>query len=138
MEKFLNIASQAQQADAGLETATTFSWWLLIVLFQFIIITFLLYKNRKLRLAQVNSDEFGELKSAKTSEINMTDLMNDINNSRDEYKILSRKCHPDRFQDEEEKRKADEIFQEISMHKRNHAKLSELKIRAEKELNITF
>jgi hypothetical protein len=127
-----------QEPEAALETTTNFNWWLILAIIQFITIAFLFYRNRKLKLALVNPDKFDELKVAKTSDINMTDLMDNINNSRDDYKILSRKCHPDRFQNEEDKIKADDLFQEVSLHKRNHAKLAELKIRAERELNIKF
>lgn len=68
----------------------------------------------------------------------MGNLMNSINNSSELYKELSRKCHPDRFVNSPDQKLAEEIFQEIARHKRNHEKLIALKERAIAELNIKF
>lgn len=138
MINILTVVDLSQEQEAVVETTFQMNWWLIVAIIQFIVIAFLFYKNRKLKLALVDPDKFNELRTAKTSDVDMTDLMNNINTSRDEYKDLSKKCHPDRFLDEEKKQKADELFQEISRHKRNSAKLKELKIRAEKELDIKF
>lgn len=138
MINILTVMDLSQDQEAVLETTSQMNWWLILAIIQFGAIAFLFYRNRKLKLALVDPDKFSELKTAKTADVDMTDLMNNINTSRDEYKILSRKCHPDRFQDEEKKQKADELFQEISRHKMNSAKLLELKTKAAKELNIKF
>lgn len=116
----------------------SFNWWFVIAIIEICIILFLLYKLSKGKKNALLNDKFSELKNAKSSDIDMSDLMNNINSSRDLYKQLSKKCHPDRFLDEILKAKADKIFQEISRHKRNHKRLTELQKQAEKELNIKF
>lgn len=115
-----------------------FNWWLLISVAEALVILILFYKYQKAKKENFITNNFSELKDAKKADIDMGDLMNSINGSRDLYKVLSRKCHPDRFQDEKLRNKADKIFQDISRHKRNHKKLTELQIQAENELNITF
>ncbi|MAZ72339.1 MAG: molecular chaperone DnaJ [Flavobacteriaceae bacterium] len=116
-----------------------FNWWIVFASIEFLLIVFLLIKLLKTNREQsVITNGFDELRKAKSNDIDMTNLMNSINSSRVLYKELSRKCHPDRFQDEMIKRKADIIFQDISRHKRDHTRLTELKQLAEKELNINF
>ena len=68
----------------------------------------------------------------------MNNLMDSIHNSRNLYKELSKKCHPDRFINDPKQKIAEEIFQEISENERNFEKLSLLKLRAINELNINF
>ena len=65
--------------------------------------------------------------------------MDNIYKSRLLYKKLSTSCHPDRFPANEEKRKiADELFQEISNHQRNYNKLVELQELAKLKLDINI
>ena len=78
------------------------------------------------------------MKNAKKSEIDMDNLMNSINGSKDLYKQLSRKCHPDRFINSEKQKIAEVIFQDISKHKRAYNKLLLLKKQAADQLNIKF
>lgn len=55
------------------------------------------------------------------------------------YNELKVKCHPDRFPNDEIKKKiANALFQEISKNKTNYKKLVELKERAKQELYINF
>lgn len=113
------------------------NWWLVLAVIEFGVILLLLYKFRSQK--RVEFDEtFNELKTARSSEIDMDNLMNSIHGSRDLYKELSRKCHPDRFQNEELRIKADAIFQEISKSRRDYQKLDTLKKRASLELGVTF
>ena len=59
--------------------------------------------------------------------------------SKELYDMLKVKCHPDRFSTQPELiRKATEIFALIVKNKYNYQALSELKVRAEKELFIHF
>ena len=76
--------------------------------------------------------------NSKETEIDMDSLMDSIHKSRDLYKKLSSKCHPDRFTDKEFSEKAEIIFQEITRNKRNYKKLLELKEIAQSQLNITL
>ena len=113
--------------------------WFWITVFQFILILFLSFKllrNKKnLDFSDIGK---GNLKKSQELEIDMGKLMNSINNSSDLYKELSRKCHPDRFVNSPNQELAQEIFQEIARHKRNHEKLIALRDRAISELNLRF
>lgn len=139
-----NILLQVKPDSVVAETisntdSTSFSIWLWIALFEFAIIAFLLFKLKK----KGNDLKFGDLskdkiRNAKKSEVDMNNLMNSINGSKDLYKELSRTCHPDRFINTDKQKLAEQIFQDISKYKRDFKKLTELKERAITELNINF
>lgn len=95
-----------------------------------IIIRFRL-KSKKTRHRQV-------LKEMKNQDINLNEVMLDINNSKELYKVLSRKCHPDKFINSEYHEEIEELFKEISNNKRNYSKLLELKEIASMKFNINF
>ena len=117
----------------------TTNWWFIIAMVQFAVILFLLLRLAKIRKEKLLVEQgFDPLMKAKSKDIDMDNLINSISSSKTLYTELSRKCHPDRFLDTQQKKVADELFQEISENKRNHAKLSELKERAIKDLNINF
>lgn len=139
-----NILLQIKTDSVVTETisntdSTSFSIWLWIAVFEFAVITFLLFKLKK----KENDLKFGNLskdkiRNAKMSDVDMDNLMNSINSSKDLYKKLSRTCHPDRFINSNKQKLAEEIFQDISKYKRDFKKLTELKERAITELNINF
>lgn len=119
--------------------APSFSIWFYIAIAEFVIIAFLLWRLiKKSRTHDLADASKAKIRKAKESKINMDDLMNNINRSKALYKTLSSTCHPDRFVNSDKEQLAEEIFQEISHHKRDFQKLSELKKRAEMELNINF
>lgn len=120
-------------------SGTSENYWMWIALFELGIISFLTYKLLKKRRTTFDNVGFDILNKAKDSNVDMDNLMNSINKSRTLYKQLSSKCHPDRFPSDEQKRKiADTIFQEITKNQRNYNKLLELKEKAEEQLNITI
>jgi hypothetical protein len=139
-----DILSQAKPDSVIAETisstdSSSLSLWFWIALVEFVIITFLLLRLKKER----NSPTFGDLSKgtildAKGSSVDMDNLMNSINKSKDLYKELSKSCHPDRFINSDKQKLAEGIFQEISNNKRDFNKLAELKQRAITELNINF
>ena len=113
--------------------------WFWIALIEFVMIVFLILK---LKWKQGDAN-FGDLpidkvRNAKRSDVDMNDLMESINGSKELYKKLSRVCHPDRFINSDKQKLAQEIFQEISKNKRDFKQLTALKKRAEMELNINF
>lgn len=116
---------------------TSFWFWLAIVEFVIILLLLIRLRSRKTNLAFSNAGN-DDVKNAKEKNINMDNLMDSINGSRELYKELSRKCHPDKFVNSSEQKIAEVLFQEISNNQRNFEKLSELKIRATNELNINF
>jgi hypothetical protein len=110
-----------------------------IALIELLIIIFLIYKLKSTKKIDELTDlELKNIKDSKNNTIDMDNLMNSIHNSRTLYKELIKKCHPDRFINDNKQKNAEEIFQEITKNERNYEKLSSLKLRAENELNINF
>lgn len=115
------------------------SIWFWISLVEFLIIIFfiikLLKKKNNLAFSDLSKEQ---LKKAKSTNVDMDNLMNSINGSKELYKTLSKTCHPDRFINSDKQNLAENIFQEISKNKRNYNKLIALKQRAINELNINL
>ena len=112
-------------------------FWIALVEFAVIIFLFICLRTKKSQLDFSNLP-IDKIKNAQKTDIDMNNLMNSIHGSRELYKELSAKCHPDRFINTPEQKIAEELFQEISRDKRNYEKLYQLKKRAIVELNITF
>jgi leucyl aminopeptidase len=130
-----SLAVATASSSSGLLSSTWF--WIAIV--ELFIIIFLLVRLKKKKTELAFSDlPKDKMKNAKSSLIDMDNLMNSINGSRDLYKELSKACHPDKFVNTEKQKIAEDIFQEISKDKRNFEKLLAHKERAKNELNINF
>jgi hypothetical protein len=115
------------------------SIWFWFSMVELLLIVYLIYRIKSKKVVSELTDlEIQNIKSSKNTSIDMNDLMNNIHNSRNLYKELSRKCHPDRFIGDPKHQIAEEIFQEISENERNYEKLNQLKTRAINELNINF
>lgn len=112
------------------------NYWFWIAIAEFVLILILLF----LKFKKPNSSTLEEkiLDEAKESNIDFGNLFDSINKSEELYNLLKKKCHPDRFLDPEQNKIADALFQEITKNKRNYKILLELKMDAEKQLNITF
>ncbi len=66
-------------------------------------------------------------------------MINSSFNSQQLYDELKKKCHPDRFPNDNDKNSiAINLFQEISENKNNSKRLLELKEIAEQKLQIKF
>ncbi|MGR7813784.1 hypothetical protein [Lacinutrix undariae] len=109
---------------------------LIIVVLLFFIFKISVRNNKDLEFSDIDKKKLK--KESINSGVNMGDLMDNINLSKSLYKQLSKTCHPDRFIGTDKNENAQEIFQEISNHKRDYKKLQELKLRAENELNLKF
>lgn len=111
--------------------------WFWFTIIEFGIIAFLGYKlfrnKRKYAISKTSREMIEE---ARRTDIDMSELMESINKSKDLYKKLSSLCHPDRFVNTTKQKSAENIFQEISENKRNFKELSRLSERARKELEI--
>jgi len=105
---------------------------------QFVLIIILLIIIVKKKRSAIYSEVMQKVKSSKSVNVDMDNVMNSILLSKDLFKQLSSKCHPDRFLDAELNAKANEIYQEITKNKRNYNKLLELKEIAINELKINF
>ena len=113
--------------------------WFWISIIEFLFIVFLFYrlyrKTEKLSFSDLSDDD---LKKARNEKIDMGNIVNSINMSRNLYKELSTFCHPDRFVNSPKQPIAEDIFKEVSKHKRNYKELLQLKERATKELEVLF
>jgi hypothetical protein len=135
----IHILLQIQPSGNAIQTITqTKSFindmWFWISIVEALIILFIIIKKIKTK-TNLDYDE-NIIKESKNKDIDMGNLMNSIHQSKSLYDKLKKKCHPDRFLDQELNKIADNLFQEITKNKRNYNKLLELKDTAEKELHI--
>lgn len=128
-------------------------WAVPVATFELLLIAFLLARlrsaRREARLARAAAASDPEdvgvedrtkrtLEEARRAKVDMGGLMQSIHLSRDLYKELGKRCHPDRFPDPERKRAAEELFQLITRHRRDYPRLVELRERAQQELGLEF
>ena len=122
------------------------NYWFWIATAECALILLLANKVRKKKIEIIPEQDVPDIplnsensfQNAKETEIDMDNLMDSIHKSRDLYKKLSSKCHPDRFIDKDLNKKADIIFQDITRNQRNYKKLLQLKEVAQTQLNITI
>ena len=110
--------------------------WHYIAFGEFLIILSLVFYIIYLKRRQTLSKFEKEILEAKNTVIDMDDLMLSINKSRELYKELSRKCHPDQHMNSEFQKEIEELFQEITKNKRNFQELVKLKDIAANKYNI--
>lgn len=110
--------------------------WLYLAFGEFLIILFLIIYINHLKRKQTVTKFEKEILEAKDGDINMVDLMLSINKSRELYKELSRKCHPDKHIESLFQKEIEELFQEITENKRNFQELVKLKEIAINKFNI--
>jgi len=110
--------------------------WHYIAFGEFLIILSLVFYIIYLKRRQTLSEFEKEILEAKNTDIDMDDLMLSINKSRELYKELSRKCHPDQHMNSEFQKEIEELFQEITKNKRNFQELVKLKDIAANKYNI--
>ena len=119
-------------------TDNSVSIWLWIALIEFTMLTWLLIKLYGKRKSKLDLADLKKSDLKSPNNVNMNDLVNSIHHSKDLYKELSRKCHPDRFVNTPQQKIAEEIFQNISENKRNYNQLLMLKEEAKNKLNINL
>ncbi len=113
--------------------SSDFNFWILISLIEFLVIIYLVAKVKQSKDPMQN-----KIKSFKNEKTNMDDLMNNIHLSRDLYKKLIIKCHPDRFENSEKKEIAETISKQITDNKTDYKALLQLKEEAIDKLNLNF
>ena len=110
--------------------------WIWIAIGEFAIIVGLLVAKR-LKIKSNAKQRFKE--ESLSQEVDFNNIINSSFHSTELYDILKVKCHPDRFPtDPELNAIADKLFQEITKSKTNLKRLQELKIEAQRKLNINF
>lgn len=114
-----------------------FNLWFYIAIVEAIIIIILVLfiLNNKLKMDDL-STRFKDKALSEDNKVDFSNVINSAFNSQSLYDELRRKCHPDRFIDENLKREADEISQELGKYKNDLSKLEEIKERAQKILKI--
>ena len=136
--QILTDSTNVFKSSTSNSTSST-NYWMWVAVVELCIIFFLSYRLIRKKKTTFDNIDSGILIDAKSSNVDMDNLMNSINKSRTLYKQLSTKCHPDRFPTDEQKRSiADLLFQEITRNQRNYNKLLELKEKAQQQLNITI
>ena len=88
------------------------------ILFIIILIIVYIKKNKK--------DNIKEKLDIEDDKVDINNLINSINHSKNLYKQLIIKYHPDKYVNENEKAKAEYIVKEITKNKRDYKKLLEI------------
>lgn len=144
MNKNVVFSSELITKSAWMNQKGRLEYLPIIVIAEFFIIVVLVIRIIKLKsknVSDVNTtlgSKLDLISDARSGEVDMDDLMMNINRSKELYKKLSSKCHPDRFIDVEKNEIANEIFQNITKNQRNYKQLLVLSEQAQNELNITI
>jgi hypothetical protein len=129
--QLINISEVPENVS---ESISVWFWVALGEMFFILLLLLLKQKKQKSDFVGVSKSDFKEA----GQNADMKNLVNSIAKSQTLYKELSRKCHPDRFVNTPLQVIAEELFQEISLNKRNYKKLIALKEVAIEKLNINF
>ena len=127
-------SSTALPEDMGMDLINHPIWFWLFLLqcIVIVILVFLLVEqkiNARLAVYERNRmQEYGK------KEVDLVNVMKSINSSKELYKELSLKCHPDRYAGDPRQAIARELFRDISANKRNYQKLREIQEVANKKL----
>jgi hypothetical protein len=132
--QIIDSTSTLKKINQAGSNSTNYWFWIAIAEFVLILILLLL----KIKKPNPSTLEEKILNEAKVGDVDLGNLFDSINKSEELYNVLKKKCHPDRFLDPEQNKIADALFQEITKNKRNYKNLLELKMAAEKQLNINF
>ena len=114
------------------------SIWLCIAIIEFILIVWLLIKLKNQKKIMLDFSEMRKSDLRKSEDIDMNNLVNSIYHSKELYKELSKKCHPDRFANTCKQEIAEDIFKRISKNKRNYEQLILIKEEAKSKLDLNL
>ena len=117
------------------------NWWMWAAVVELVVILLLLFIVIKQNRANKEglSAKRQKIRETLAEEVDFQNVISSSFNAATLYDQLIKKCHPDRFPDDENKRQtAEELSAEIGKNKHNLKKLNELKQRAVIELNINF
>ena len=114
------------------------SIWFWIALVEFILLVLLLLKMQRPKREKLDLSEVKKTDLKNSENIDMYNLLDSIHHSKELYKALSKKCHPDKFVNTPLHQIAEEIFQEITRNKRNYKQLIALKAEAINKLDLKF
>mgnify|MGYP004574133903 CR=1 FL=1 len=117
------------------------NWWMWAAVVELAVIMLLLLiviKQKKANKTSLSTKR-QKVKETLAEEVDFTNVINSSFHASALYEQLIKKCHPDRFPNDEQKRQtAEYLSAEIGKNKHNLKKLNELKQRAVQELNINL
>jgi len=132
----LQVSKETINKSITSESNEQINWWLWVAIIEFLIIIFLMLKQR---FKPKDSIKQKFKKESLSQEIDFNNIINSSFNSKQLYDDLKVKCHPDLFPTDKEKNIiAENIFQEITKNQNNVKRLIELKEEAKQKLNINF
>ncbi len=132
----IKVVSETMTKSIPSENNEHINWWLWIAIIEFVLIIFLVIKQ-KIKPKDTIKQKFK--KESLKAEIDFNNIINSSFNSKQLFDELKVKCHPDRFPTDKEKNLiADKLFQEITENQNNAKRLIELKEEAKQKLNINF
>ncbi|NCP52438.1 MAG: molecular chaperone DnaJ [Flavobacteriales bacterium] len=132
----LQVAKETINKSITSESNEQINWWLWVAIIEFLVIIFLVLKQR---IKPKDSIKQKFKKESLGQEIDFNNIINSSFNSKQLYDELKVKCHPDLFPTDKEKNIiAENIFQEITKNQNNAKRLIELKEEAKQKLNINF
>ena len=112
------------------------NWWMWAAVVELVVILLLLFIVIKQNRANAKRQK---MKETLAEEVDFMNVINSSFYASALYNQLIKKCHPDRFPDDENKRQtAEELSAEIGKNKHKLKKLNELKQRAVQELKINL
>ncbi len=130
----LKVASETITKSIDSESNDHINWWLWIAIIEFVLIVFLVIKQ-KIKPNNTLKQKFK--KESLEQEIDFNNIINSSFNSKQLYDELKVKCHPDLFPNDIEKNLlAENLFQEITENQNNAKRLIELKEVVKQKLNI--
>lgn len=133
MEENVTLDSLAMGKAVGSDSG--FSLWMVIGLCLFCFVLGLFLGSRKGGRSASSDELRDKKKKVKEEEVDFDNVIGSAFDGRDFAKKLKIKCHPDRFPVDEEKRKlAEFLHQEVEENSRNLKALKELEHRIQKEL----
>jgi hypothetical protein len=119
--------------------------WFWLTIIEFGVIVILLNKFAKQRRINKINDFGFERKGVDNVEIvetvetvDMDNLMDNIYKSKSLFNELKKKCHPDRFVNQDCHSISEKLFQEVMENEKNYGKLKALKEKAVRDLNISI
>lgn len=129
---FLQVADSTNQGINNISIVSEKPIWFWVAIVEFLIILFIIFlKNKN---GKMENGKFDEINSYKNKEVDTQNVVDSIFKSKNLFKELSKKYHPDKFFNTDKHEIAQEIFQQITDNKNNYTKLKELETEALKKL----
>lgn len=138
MKDSIPIISATDADMSLLNMVNSVSIWLWVAVIEFVLIVWLLTKPKRKKKKKLDLSDVQKSDLRKSENIDMKNLMNSIHHSKELYKELSKRSHPDKFVNTSKQEIAEDIFQRISKNKRSYEQLMLIKEEAKSKLDLIF